>query len=61
MSEYNVLKRLKYILNSYTDKELEDIDLWLDNANTIDVIAVDSNSISLITDDSMLKIDGRQW
>lgn len=61
MSEYNVLKRLKYILNSYTDKELEDIDLWVDNANTIDVIAVDSNSISLITDDNMLKIDGRQW
>lgn len=60
MSE-NILKRLKYILNSYTDKELEEIDLWTDNTNTVDVIAVDSNSISLITDDSLLKIDGRQW
>ncbi|MFG6319588.1 MAG: hypothetical protein K1W33_07045 [Clostridia bacterium] len=60
MSE-NILKRLKYILNSYTDKELEEIDLWIDNTNTVDVIAVDSNSISLITDDSLLKIDGRQW
>lgn len=61
MSEENILKKLKYILNSYTDKELEEIDLWIDNTNTIDVIAIDNNSISLITDSDKLKIDGRQW
>lgn len=61
MSKENILKKLKYILNSYTDKELEEIDLWIDNTNTIDVIAIDNNSISLITDSDKLKIDGKQW
>lgn len=57
----NILKKLKYILNSYTDKELEDIDLWIDNSRNIEVIAVDDNSISLITDSNLLKIDNKIW
>ena len=57
----NILKKLKYILNSYTDKELEDIDLWIDNSRNIEVIAIDDNSISLITDSNLLKIDNKIW
>lgn len=60
MSE-NILKRLKYILNSYTDEELEEINLWIDNSDNIEVIAVDNNSISLITDAKLLKIDDKMW
>ena len=57
----NILKKLKYILNSYTDKELENIDLWIDNNKNIEVIAVDDNGISLITDTNLLKIDDKLW
>ena len=57
----NILKKLKYILNSYTDRELEDIDLWIDNSRNIEVIAVDDNLISLITDSNLLKIDNKIW
>lgn len=60
MSE-NILKRLKYILNSYTDEELKDMDLWIDNSKNIEVIAVDDNSISLITDTNLLKFDNKEW
>lgn len=60
MSE-NMLKRLKYILNSYTDEELKDMDLWIDNSKNIEVIAVDDNSISLITDTNLLKFDNKEW
>lgn len=57
----NILKKLKYILNSYTDKELENIDLWIDNNENIEVIAVDDNGISLTTDTNLLKIDDKTW
>lgn len=61
MCEYNILKKLKYILNSYTDKELENIDLWIDNTKNIEVIAVDDNAITLITNTNLLKIDDKLW
>lgn len=61
MCEYNILKKLKYILNSYTDKELENIDLWIDNTKNIEVIVVDNNAITLITDTNLLKIDNKLW
>ena len=53
--------RLKKILNTFTDKELEEIDLWIDNNAEIDIIAIDENAISLITDKSKLKINGLNW
>lgn len=46
-----VFVRLKYLLNSYSDKELEDMGLWIDGNNIIpDIIIVEENAISLITD-----------
>ena len=58
---YGVLKKLKSILNGLDDEELEEFDLWIDNTQVISVIAVDKNDISLITDSSKLKIDGKEW
>lgn len=54
---YGVLKKLKSILNGLDDEELEEFDLWIDNAEVISVITVDKDGISLITDSSKLKID----
>lgn len=53
-----MLNRLKKILNTYTDKELEGMDLWINSNNCINAIIVDDNSINLITDDAELKING---
>lgn len=53
-----MLNRLKKILNTYTDKELEAMDLWINSNNWINAIIVDDNSINLITDDAELKING---
>lgn len=53
--------RLKKILNTFTDKELEEIELWIDNDAGIEIIAINTNSISLITDSSKLKINGMDW
>lgn len=52
-----MLKRLKKILNTYTDEELEDMDLWINSNNCINAIIVDDNSINLITDDAEIKIN----
>ena len=57
----NVLKNLKAILNGFTEKELQNYELWINNEDEVSVIAVDENSISLITDSSKLKIDNREW
>lgn len=57
----NVLKNLKAILNGLTEEELQNYELWINNEDGVSVIAVDENSISLITDNSKLKIDDREW
>lgn len=57
----NVLKILKAILNELTEEELQNYELWINNEDGVSVIAVDENSISLITDSSRLKIDNREW
>ena len=57
----NVLKNLKAILNGLTEEELQNYELWINNEGGVSVIAIDENSISLITDNSKLKIDDREW
>lgn len=57
----NVLKNLKAILNGLTEEELQNYELWINNEDGVSVIAIDENSISLITDNSKLKIDDREW
>lgn len=57
----NVLLKLKRLLNSIDDKELKELELWIDCEDTIDVIALDTNSITLVTDDKKLKINNKDW
>jgi len=57
----NVLIRLKKILNTFTDKELEDYKLWIDNDSTIDLIVIEDEAICLVTDKEKLKINGLDW
>ena len=56
----NVLKNLKAILNGLTEEELQNYELWINNEAGVSVIAIDENSISLITDNSKLKIEHRE-
>lgn len=57
----NVLITLKRLLNSMTDKELKEMDLWVDNENGIQAIAIDDNAISIFTKDTELKVNGYRW
>lgn len=57
----NVLITLKRLLNSIDDKELKEMELWIDAADTISAIVLDKNSVSLITNTDKLKINGKDW
>lgn len=57
----NVLIRLKKILNTYTDKELEEMELWIENNARVHLIAIDDEAICLVTDTKNLKINGLDW
>ena len=54
-----MLKRLKAILNSYTDDELEEMDLWVNSTECAVAILVDDNDIDLITNSAEIKINSR--
>lgn len=57
----NTLLKLKRILNTLDDEEVECLDLYIDNQREVDVIALDNNAISLITDEKLLKINEMPW
>ena len=57
----NTLIKLKTILNGLSNRELRKMELWIDNNTNIDIIAIDDNAISLITDKTRVKIDNLQW
>lgn len=57
----NSLLILKKLLNSIDDEDLKEFDLWIDNSKTMDAVAINKNAISLITDEAILKINGREW
>lgn len=52
-----MLKKLKDILNTYTDTELEDIDLWVNFDFKVESILVDEYSINLLSEDAEIKIN----
>ena len=52
-----MLNRLKKILNTYTDKELEGMDLWINSNEYVDAILIDDISINLITSDAEIKVN----
>lgn len=54
-----MLKKLKAILNAYTDDELEKMDLWVNSTECAVAMLVDDNDIDLITNSAEIKINGR--
>ena len=52
-----MLHRLKKILNTYTDKELEGMDLWINSNEYVDTIIIDDVNINLITNNPEIKVD----
>jgi len=52
-----MIKKLKDILNTYTDTELEDIDLWVNSDFKVESILVDEYSIDLLSEDAEIKIN----
>ena len=57
----NNLIRLKKILNSIDDEDLKEMDLYIDCDSGVQMIAIEENAITLVTDTHKLKIDGKEW
>ena len=53
-----MLKKLKDILNTYTDAELFDMELWVNSSEGISHIFIDEDNIVLVTADTEIKIAG---
>lgn len=52
-----MLKQLKEVLNSYTEEQLENMEMWVNSNDTINKFVVDDNeSIDLITTHSIYKV-----
>lgn len=54
-----MIKKLKDILNTYTDDELEELDLWIDSRTKVDSIWVEDYNINLITDEAKVEINNK--
>ena len=52
-----MLNKLKDILNTYTDEELKELDLWVDSSYKIEQIIVDEFGLNLITNNAEVKIN----
>lgn len=50
-----MLNKLKDILNTYSDEELKDMELWVNSNDKVEEIIVDDYSINLI--EKHLRID----
>lgn len=52
-----MLKQLKEILNSYTEEQLENMEMWVNSNDTVNKFVVDDNkSIDLITSNFIYKV-----
>ena len=52
-----MLNKLRDILNTYTDEELKELDLWVDSSYKIEQIIVDDYNIVLITNNAEVKVN----
>ena len=52
-----MLNKLRDILNTYTDEELKELDLWVDSSYKIEQIIVDEFGINLITNNAEVKVN----
>ena len=53
-----MLNKLRDILNTYTDEELKELDLWINSSYEVKQIIVDDYNIDLITNDADVIING---
>lgn len=52
-----MLKQLRSVLNSYTEEQLENMELWVNSNKTVNKFVVDDNgSIDLITSNFIYKV-----
>ena len=52
-----MLKQLKEVLNSYTEEQLENMEMWVNSNDTVNKFVVDENeSIDLITSNFIYKV-----
>lgn len=52
-----MIKALKWILNSYTDEDLEDMELWVDSYVNVTNILINNGNIDLITASAEIKVN----
>ena len=52
-----MIKKLRNILNSYSDEEIENMELWVNAENRVDSFIIEEFSLVLITTDAELKIN----
>lgn len=52
-----MLNKLKDILNTYTDEELKELDLWINYSYKVNQIIVDEYNINLITHQDEVKFN----
>jgi hypothetical protein len=52
-----MIKKLKDILNTYSDKELEEMILWINSSDELANIIVSETDIDLITRDAEIKVN----
>lgn len=52
-----MIKKLKDILNTYSDEELEEMILWINSSDELANIIVSETDIDLITRDAEIKVN----
>lgn len=52
------LRKLKDILNTYTDSELEEMKIWINCSDLVNYFLIDENYINLITSNKEIKNGG---
>lgn len=57
----NDLIRLKKVLDGIDDEDLKEMDLYIDCDSGVQMVAIEENAITLVTDTHKLKIDGKEW
>lgn len=51
-----MITKLRDILNTYTDEELKEMELWVNSNDTVDEIIIDGDSIDLVTGNMRIDI-----
>lgn len=52
-----MIKKLRDILNTYTEEELEELSFWINSDVVVDQILIDEYSIDLITKDAKVNVE----